>query len=519
MRDRFKYSTLKVNDSYFGYLAQSRTDDRMKINEYSHSAKCAARIQATVRGHKDRGIVAKARESYALKKNATLVAALWRGRVARRFVKECRKNDWLRKTAAIKLQCFFRCNLAKDYVQKMKDKRWMAVAPYAATKIQKVYRGTKGREKAVKQKGANLLLEKEQHCCSTRIQSIVRMYLAKRLKQVLKIKRHDFEQLKLFSSTKIQSIWRMFQATSILKKLKMDFQMEKRKEANAAHHLFRTLRAFQFRRKVQTKVKYNIMLDEMAIKIQIWYRERTHYVRVKVEAKARFDVLKLKSTIIIQKYWRRKRAQLLLDKMKKKHKAHEFLKMEKSFVITSWCRVCLAKKILHRLKEKQLELLKLRFRVETGAATQIQSCWRGYKGKLIACELLTSKKSRWKRMWSEEDKRYFFYNQVTGESRWRMPQDLLDLEPKIICDNCEYYEAQVECAACKEFFCFACWDAVHFGGKRKTHDFRALYDFYGRRVDYGDSEFPSKWLSEIEQDEKLGWQLKKEMEIHESCSL
>ena len=50
--------------------------------------------------------------------------------------------------------------------------------------------------------------------------------------------------------------------------------------------------------------------------------------------------------------------------------------------------------------------------------------------------------------------------------------------------------------------------SVHFGGKRKKHKFRALYDFYGKRVDYGDGEWPSVWPSEIEQDELIGWQRK-----------
>lgn len=40
------------------------------------------------------------------------------------------------------------------------------------------------------------------------------------------------------------------------------------------------------------------------------------------------------------------------------------------------------------------------------------------------------------------------------------------------------------------------------------HEFRALYDFYEKRVDYGDGEFPSKWPSEIEQDDKDGWELR-----------
>jgi hypothetical protein len=105
----------------------------------------------------------------------------------------------------------------------------------------------------------------------------------------------------------------------------------------------------------------------------------------------------------------------------------------------------------------------------------------------------------------------FVVLKITGESRWRMPQDLLDLESKIICNNCEYYEAKLECASCKEYYCGSCWDAVHFGGKRRSHAFRSLYDFYGKRVDYGDTEFPSKWPSEIEQDDILGWQSKMEI--------
>jgi len=91
-----------------------------------------------------------------------------------------------------------------------------------------------------------------------------------------------------------------------------------------------------------------------------------------------------------------------------------------------------------------------------------------------------------------------------------MPQDLLDLEPKPICNNCEYFEAIVECSSCNEYFCGTCWDAVHFGGQRKLHKFRSLYDYYGKRVDYGDTEFPSIWPSDIEQDERFGWQIRDE---------
>ena len=97
---------------------------------------------------------------------------------------------------------------------------------------------------------------------------------------------------------------------------------------------------------------------------------------------------------------------------------------------------------------------------------------------------------------------------MTGESRWRKPQEILDMEIEPICSNCDFYKAQIECSDCSEFFCNTCWDAVHFGGKRRNHEFRSLYDYYGKRVDYGESEFPSKWPTEIIQDDELGWQLR-----------
>lgn len=413
IRERFKYSSLKVNDSFFGFLAQSRTEERMQINAHSHSAKSAARIQATMRGHRGRVIVAKAREEYILMKNVTLIAALWRGRVARKFVKEYKHNDWLRKSAAIKLQCFFRYHLAKDHVLRLKEKRWMTVAPYAATKIQRVYRGMKGREEAMKQRDALLRLQLEQQRCSVKVQSIVRMMLAKLTKQRLLLERTKLEHLQLVSSIKIQSIWRMWKAVAILKQLKLDFLEEQRKESNAANRMFHSLRAFHFRRRVEARVRHTKMLNDMATKIEMWYREKALSTRLKLEAQVKLVELKQKSATVVQKYWRRKRARILLEKLKREHEALELLKLKKAFEINTWCRMCLAKKKVRALKREHLEYLKLRFRVETAASTQIQSCWRGNRGRLIAQKLLISKKSRWKRMWSEEDNRYFFYNQVS----------------------------------------------------------------------------------------------------------
>jgi hypothetical protein len=53
-----------------------------------------------------------------------------------------------------------------------------------------------------------------------------------------------------------------------------------------------------------------------------------------------------------------------------------------------------------------------------------------------------------------------------------------------------------------------CWERVHAGGRRRLHAFRWLWDANGRRVDYGETEFPSRWPSELHQDDRDGWSLR-----------
>lgn len=167
----------------------------------------------------------------------------------------------------------------------------------------------------------------------------------------------------------------------------------------------------------------------------------------------------------------------------------------------------------------------------------------------IAAERRTAYERRWKEMWDDETQRPFYYDKNTGEIRWRRPQHLLNQLPKPVCDNCEvcvpadsppgsgfvpalpggrepltavlaagpfplgaWQEAIAlfECRDCQEFFCVTCWPQIHFGGKRKQHYYRPLYDAYDHRIDYGDGEWPSVWPSEIHQDEHVGWTLASE---------
>lgn len=162
------------------------------------------------------------------------------------------------------------------------------------------------------------------------------------------------------------------------------------------------------------------------------------------------------------------------------------------------------------------EFVRRRIELELWAAIVIQKYYRGMQGRMKFDVVLRDKKGKWKELYDEEKDKRFFYNQLTGEIRHRMPQDLLDLIPRPACDNCNQLHAVVECGVCNEVYCQACFEQVHSGGRRRDHDFRALYDYYNKRIDYGDgdlaaddpSRYPCTWPSEVIQDEIQGWMLR-----------
>jgi hypothetical protein len=177
-----------------------------------------------------------------------------------------------------------------------------------------------------------------------------------------------------------------------------------------------------------------------------------------------------------------------------------------TITIQAHSRTWAALVIFRQLKAEKDEYDARMAEVERWASSTIQALYRGHCGRIRAVAVRDEKRARWKEMFDEDSRRPFFYNQITGEIRWRRPQDLLELMPRPLCGNCEYFEASLECSVCQEFFCAECHQTVHFGGKRAKHPFRALYDAFGRRVDYGDGDFDlgSMWPSEIIQDDIAG---------------
>lgn len=78
----------------------------------------------------------------------------------------------------------------------------------------------------------------------------------------------------------------------------------------------------------------------------------------------------------------------------------------------------------------------------------IQACIRRFHAQSRFRRLKTERKGRWKELLDEKSGRKFYYNKVSGEVRWRTPQDVLDLQPRPGCGDCNVFEAAMECAHC-----------------------------------------------------------------------
>jgi hypothetical protein len=256
---------------------------------------------------------------------------------------------------------------------------------------------------------------------------------------------------------------------------------------------------------------------------------------------------------LVQACWRGKAARKLLGKIKADMRAVAKKQEGAAKSLQAVFRGFKDRRNVREIKRRQvMEKLKLEDLFSWGAIT-IQRHYRGYVRPCARCRLLRwatllcacnvllvqmarkrvkvlriQRDRRWKEMWDDATGRAFFYDKNTGEIRWRRPQQLLNLLPRPTCNNCDELPADFECRPCQEFYCKTCFPQIHFGGKRKTHQFRSvvfardacggcafgvaddlghrpLYDAYNHRIDYGEGEWPSVWPSEIQQDEFHGW--------------
>lgn len=506
--ERWRYSEIKKAPHFYGMHPLKRWRDRRIINDYATKFKAANKIQSIFRGGKGREKAVGVRANFYCSWVTLRMQSWWRGRVAREYF-ALLVWEFERRNYAHGILVGFKLIIdAKEQKRKKREFRELMIAGRAALQVQRVYRG----------------------------------HLAIKRCERLRAEREALFARQRSSAVAVQRCWRGHSGRIAYGKLREARRYEEKRRDIACRSLQRTWRGTWSRQVVRANrqaLADRITLEQKsASKVQARFRRHRCYKIIHKAAKQRIEMVA--AAVKMQSAWRGRAARRWMEfmKMVMQQEAEEAAGLQ----LTCWARCLHAKtifaikkmdranmevqaseaaKLLQRryrgyqarrdvsaIKKHKAELVRKMIELENWSAVRLQSLWRGYSGRKHAAMKMRQHKGQWKEMYDPEKRRPFYYNQVSGEIRWRKPQALLDLMRKPICHNCEAFEAVVECQNCIEFYCHSCWETVHFSGKRKRHKFRCLFDYYEQRVDYGDNEFPSRWPSEVEQDELVGWQLR-----------
>eukprot|EP00981_Chlorochromonas_danica_P008794 scaffold2312_cov165-Ochromonas_danica.AAC.34 len=508
VRDRFPLCDLLINDNFFGFWAKHRVRDRMLLNSYQRMITGVTKIQARLRKH-----MAKNRVKGIFAERRRLAAQFLLQRIARGFLARCRtyRARAFRKRVMLSAICItsvFRCVVARKRLARKKAERLLRRKHYAALTIQCAYRRHVGalmlwelRQEALRRKERRL-------AASIIIQSFGRLVLAKaKMLKIRALKRNRVVVTRR-KAIIIQSHYRGYVSRQRTKKYKAALEaarVKRLQSAIAIQRRFRLHRTNQIVNQGQLAKRNRL---RAAMQIQALVRgslTRLHVMEMRME---QWVITKRRAVLRIQCRWRVFKARCeFFRRIKERMETRAALTLAANRIVRQ-ARVKLACLKVKQKRAEYIARLTAQAQLEISSATKIQAMIRSHQGRKIYYEKLKEKKGMWKELFDEEKKKRFFYNKLTGEVRWRIPKDLLDLIPHPICDNCLSTEAVLECSVCNEQFCGLCFQEVHRGGRRAGHEYRALYDYYGKRLDYGDGEYPCQWPSDIVQDEIQGWMLR-----------
>ena len=257
----------------------SRVADRKMINKHGKEGESAVKIQSLVRALQSRQLVRELRERQSEARAVTKIASYWRGRMARVRVKAFRYNRWLRHVSSIRMQCLFRGKCSRKVAQRLRDKQWKIEAPYAAKKIQKMFRGKRGRDRTYQIRKAHheILLEKGR--ASIHIQSLFRVWMAKRLRRKREHEKRARIDLERVFATRIQVMWRSEMAKKAAQTRKQTRRKQRDRIQKAKNTISKLITVTKFRSAIDKRVSYRKMLNCLASSIQKWYRERKSVFR------------------------------------------------------------------------------------------------------------------------------------------------------------------------------------------------------------------------------------------------
>ncbi|RYH29047.1 hypothetical protein EON65_09920 [archaeon] len=508
VRDRFPNCDMLVNDNFYGFWPKHRIKDRFLLNSYYQMIQGITKVQARVRK-----MIAITRILNINQERKRIAAQLLLQRVARGFIGRRRVYAKKHKRrvfryAAVRITHLFRRVVARKKLERKKKERLALLKEYRVTKIQVRWRMYRDKRILARKRAVIEQRNKVREKAAIKIQSVLRMCLAKRRVRRIEAMNRTRERVRERKALVIQRCHRGYvsrERTKMFKQLLEDMKKQRLAGAKKIQFTFRMHRTKKIVKRRQAAKFYRL---QCCIKIQAVMRgalARLHVMEMRMEE---WVAQKKKAVLKIQCRWRVYKARYEFFRRIKERREWRVLMEQAASTIVRQARMKIACN-LRRLKHAQyIERITAQANREIQAATRIQAMVRSHNGRKIYNAKLREKKGMWKELFDEEKGKRYFYNQLTGEVRWKIPKDLLDLIPHAGCDNCYKVEATLECAVCNEMFCGSCFQQVHRGGRRMGHDYRALYDYYGKRIDYGDGEFPCQWPSEVIQDEVQGWMLR-----------
>ena len=508
VKDRFGKSDMVQNQNFVGFLPKFRIEDCELANRYYYAKQGWIKLQARQRAWLAKVRVKGITERRRRKKAVAVLQSMCRVFIAinRVFYKR-RERDRLHRRVLL-ITSVFRIAKAKKIVLRRRMHLNATFRLNMCVKLQ-----TRWRIYLAKCFRHRLWLEhqewlRKRYYGAAKFQSIVRVRMAKRRVQIIKDLRRGRALVEERKATVIERSWRGSRGR---------LRAKERRRFLEWYTVRRDISCRKIQNKARIRFTNNIVKARQAkkrrrngaaVKIQSVMRgalDRLHIAQTLAEeSEVAYDA----AALVIQRHWKVKQARILCRNLRRKKADLEAKRSVKAIMIQCSARQKIARGLLYHNRIEYLQSLRNRAQLEMWAICKIQAAYRGYRGRIYVLDQRRLRKGKWKELYDEEQQKRFFYNKITGEIRWRMPQDLLDLIPRPCCDNCSFYEGQVECFLCNEVFCTQCFEQVHYGGRRKDHEFRSLFDYYGKRIDYGDGVFPSKWPSEVIQDEIQGWMLR-----------
>ncbi|EQC38518.1 hypothetical protein SDRG_04225 [Saprolegnia diclina VS20] len=508
LRAAWKYGALREMGGRRGLFPQHRANDMLFIDEYGHCWKAAIKIQCLYRCKVARRAAAAQRDDALMRWAARRIQSVFRGRQARRYVWVRRMQLRKQTQAATLIQSTYRAKRAREEATRRRHRAEEAYKLRMVVRIQTSWRSYVARRelatlrqlahaRAVARDTAARVLQHALRCFTwrQRCRAHHEVVLAHRRKQDA-------------AARKLQTIYRGRAARHVARRLRQDMAACMAERDRAATLLQRALRRRRERRLFFQRVHRRVAEAAAATRVQRRFRAR----RAMLQHQTLQLLLHKKALALaarkVQSAWRRKQGRMGMQMLKfLKDAAFE----ARSAATTKLQTIYRGRRArLHAAQMQRDAMLRLlaEAKMQHQCATRIQAGWRGKKGRDRSKAAVLARKKRWKEVPNPENGTKTYYHQDTGEIRHRMPQDMLDLLPRPKCNDCDIADAANECQDCQEFFCKACWEAIHAGGRRRRHAFRTLYDYYDKRIDYGDGEFPSLWPSEMEQDELDGWFLR-----------